>query len=77
MDEFSLMLVVRHHWLASTLHTDSHIGDGTFFKIPGKSGLYALKVSVMRCLSGHVFPQLMCFLVSLCCQARIYVELSA
>ena len=26
------------------LHTNTRIGDGTFFKIPGKSGLYALKV---------------------------------
>ncbi|ELW64608.1 Putative Polycomb group protein ASXL3 [Tupaia chinensis] len=25
------------------LHTNTRIGDGTFFKIPGKSGLYALK----------------------------------
>lgn len=28
------------------LHTNTRVGDGTFFKIPGKSGLYALKVSL-------------------------------
>lgn len=31
--------------LNAMLHTNTRIGDGTFFKIPGKSGLYALKVS--------------------------------
>ncbi|KAB0363518.1 hypothetical protein FD754_007674, partial [Muntiacus muntjak] len=30
--------------LNAMLHTNTRIGDGTFFKIPGKSGLYALKV---------------------------------
>ncbi|XP_012581240.1 PREDICTED: putative Polycomb group protein ASXL3 [Condylura cristata] len=29
--------------LNAMLHTNTRIGDGTFFKIPGKSGLYALK----------------------------------
>lgn len=33
--------------LNAMLHTNTRIGDGTFFKIPGKSGLYALKVSWM------------------------------
>lgn len=31
--------------LNAMLHTNTRIGDGTFLKIPGKSGLYALKVS--------------------------------
>uniref|UniRef100_A0A8B9CG04 HTH HARE-type domain-containing protein n=1 Tax=Anser brachyrhynchus TaxID=132585 RepID=A0A8B9CG04_9AVES len=31
--------------LNAMLHTNTRVGDGTFFKIPGKSGLYALKVS--------------------------------
>uniref|UniRef100_A0A5F8G3P7 ASXL transcriptional regulator 3 n=1 Tax=Monodelphis domestica TaxID=13616 RepID=A0A5F8G3P7_MONDO len=29
--------------LNAMLHTNTRVGDGTFFKIPGKSGLYALK----------------------------------
>lgn len=32
--------------LNAMLHTNTRVGDGTFFKIPGKSGLYALKVSL-------------------------------
>lgn len=32
------------------LHTNTRVGDGTFFKIPGKSGLYALKVSLKCCI---------------------------
>ncbi|XP_004752396.2 putative Polycomb group protein ASXL3 isoform X3 [Mustela putorius furo] len=31
------------------LHTNTRIGDGTFFKIPGKSGLYALKKEESSC----------------------------
>lgn len=31
--------------LNAMLHTNTRVGDGTFFKIPGKAGLYALKVS--------------------------------
>ncbi|XP_018123459.1 putative Polycomb group protein ASXL3 isoform X1 [Xenopus laevis] len=29
--------------LNAMLHTNTRVGDGTFFKIPGKAGLYALK----------------------------------
>lgn len=49
--------------LNAMLHTNTRIGDGTFFKIPGKSGLYALKVSwiVLRIMSVitvyHAFSQ--------------------
>lgn len=48
--------------LNAMLHTNTRIGDGTFFKIPGKSGLYALKVSriVLHRMSVitvyHAFP---------------------
>ncbi|XP_057600686.1 putative Polycomb group protein ASXL3 [Hippopotamus amphibius kiboko] len=35
--------------LNAMLHTNSRIGDGTFFKIPGKSGLYALKKEESPC----------------------------
>nr|XP_044991255.1 putative Polycomb group protein ASXL3 isoform X2 [Jaculus jaculus]XP_044991256.1 putative Polycomb group protein ASXL3 isoform X2 [Jaculus jaculus] len=31
------------------LHTNTRIGDGTFFKVPGKSGLYALKKEESSC----------------------------
>nr|XP_033790135.1 putative Polycomb group protein ASXL3 isoform X2 [Geotrypetes seraphini]XP_033790137.1 putative Polycomb group protein ASXL3 isoform X2 [Geotrypetes seraphini] len=31
------------------LHTNTRVGDGTFFKIPGKSGLYALKKEESTC----------------------------
>ncbi|XP_063779739.1 putative Polycomb group protein ASXL3 isoform X1 [Pseudophryne corroboree] len=31
------------------LHTNTRVGDGTFFKIPGKSGLYALKKEELTC----------------------------
>ncbi|XP_074062372.1 putative Polycomb group protein ASXL3 isoform X2 [Macrotis lagotis] len=31
------------------LHTNTRVGDGTFFKIPGKSGLYALKKEESSC----------------------------
>ncbi|XP_075440728.1 putative Polycomb group protein ASXL3 isoform X1 [Ascaphus truei] len=31
------------------LHTNTRVGDGTFFKIPGKSGLYALKREESTC----------------------------
>ncbi|XP_057644738.1 putative Polycomb group protein ASXL3 [Chionomys nivalis] len=31
------------------LHSNTRIGDGTFFKIPGKSGLYALKKEESSC----------------------------
>lgn len=49
---FSLVIVISHYsgtsplaCLNAMLHTNTRVGDGTFFKIPGKSGLYALKVS--------------------------------
>ncbi|XP_014404765.1 PREDICTED: putative Polycomb group protein ASXL3, partial [Myotis brandtii] len=35
--------------LNAMLHTNTRIGDGTFFKIPGKSGLYALKKEESSC----------------------------
>ncbi|XP_035865069.1 putative Polycomb group protein ASXL3 isoform X1 [Phyllostomus discolor] len=35
--------------LNAMLHTNTRIGDGTFFKIPGKSGLYALKKEESAC----------------------------
>ncbi|KAM5222398.1 putative Polycomb group protein ASXL3 isoform 2-T2 [Ctenodactylus gundi] len=35
--------------LNAMLHTNTRIGDGTFFKIPGKSGLYALKKEETSC----------------------------
>ncbi|KAM7127163.1 putative Polycomb group protein ASXL3 isoform 2-T2 [Molossus nigricans] len=35
--------------LNAMLHTNTRIGDGTFFKIPGKSGLYALKKEESPC----------------------------
>ncbi|KAK9403331.1 putative Polycomb group protein ASXL3 [Crotalus adamanteus] len=31
------------------LHTNTRVGDGTFFKIPGKAGLYALKKEDTTC----------------------------
>ncbi|KAG7455254.1 hypothetical protein MATL_G00254710 [Megalops atlanticus] len=36
--------------LNAMLHTNTRDGDGTFFKIPGKSGLYALKKEETPCL---------------------------
>ncbi|XP_016051475.1 PREDICTED: putative Polycomb group protein ASXL3 [Miniopterus natalensis] len=38
--------------LNAMLHTNTRIGDGTFFKIPGKSGLYALKKEESSCAAG-------------------------
>ncbi|KAK2522219.1 hypothetical protein Q9233_010580 [Columba guinea] len=35
--------------LNAMLHTNTRVGDGTFFKIPGKSGLYALKKEESTC----------------------------
>ncbi|XP_054579581.1 putative Polycomb group protein ASXL3 [Eptesicus fuscus] len=35
--------------LNAMLHSSTRIGDGTFFKIPGKSGLYALKKEESSC----------------------------
>ncbi|XP_069813745.1 putative Polycomb group protein ASXL3 isoform X1 [Dendropsophus ebraccatus] len=35
------------------LHTNTRVGDGTFFKIPGKSGLYALKKEESTCLADE------------------------
>uniref|UniRef100_A0A8C5QI51 ASXL transcriptional regulator 3 n=1 Tax=Leptobrachium leishanense TaxID=445787 RepID=A0A8C5QI51_9ANUR len=35
--------------LNAMLHTNTRVGDGTFFKIPGKSGLYALKKEDSSC----------------------------
>ncbi|KAG9478946.1 hypothetical protein GDO78_012554 [Eleutherodactylus coqui] len=35
--------------LNAMLHTNTRVGDGTFFKIPGKSGLYALKKEESSC----------------------------
>ncbi|XP_075070517.1 putative Polycomb group protein ASXL3 [Mixophyes fleayi] len=35
--------------LNAMLHTNTRVGDGTFFKIPGKSGLYALKKEESAC----------------------------
>ncbi|XP_053570983.1 putative Polycomb group protein ASXL3 [Bombina bombina] len=35
--------------LNAMLHTNTRVGDGTFFKIPGKSGLYALKKEELAC----------------------------
>nr|DBA24323.1 TPA: hypothetical protein GDO54_011997 [Pyxicephalus adspersus] len=35
--------------LNAMLHTNTRVGDGTFFKIPGKSGLYALKKEESIC----------------------------
>ncbi|NWR63149.1 ASX protein, partial [Bucorvus abyssinicus] len=37
--------------LNAMLHTNTRVGDGTFFKIPGKSGLYALKKEESTCPS--------------------------
>uniref|UniRef100_A0ACB8FDQ2 Polycomb group protein asxl3 n=1 Tax=Sphaerodactylus townsendi TaxID=933632 RepID=A0ACB8FDQ2_9SAUR len=31
------------------LHTNTRVGDGTFFKIPGKAGLYALRKEDSTC----------------------------
>ncbi|XP_063155309.1 putative Polycomb group protein ASXL3 [Candoia aspera] len=35
--------------LNAMLHTNTRVGDGTFFKIPGKAGLYALKKEDTTC----------------------------
>ncbi|OCT74707.1 putative Polycomb group protein ASXL3 isoform X2 [Xenopus laevis] len=35
--------------LNAMLHTNTRVGDGTFFKIPGKAGLYALKKEESAC----------------------------
>nr|XP_060631220.1 putative Polycomb group protein ASXL3 isoform X3 [Anolis sagrei ordinatus] len=35
--------------LNAMLHTNTRVGDGTFFKIPGKAGLYALKKEDSTC----------------------------
>ncbi|KAM9307862.1 putative Polycomb group protein ASXL3 [Gastrophryne carolinensis] len=35
--------------LNAMLHSNTRVGDGTFFKIPGKSGLYALKKEESGC----------------------------
>ncbi|EDK96971.1 mCG142752, isoform CRA_b [Mus musculus] len=35
--------------LNAMLHTNTRVGDGTFFKIPGKSGLYALRKEESSC----------------------------
>ncbi|KAE8598673.1 hypothetical protein XENTR_v10016903 [Xenopus tropicalis] len=37
--------------LNAMLHTNTRVGDGTFFKIPGKAGLYALKKEESACPS--------------------------
>ncbi|KAM8966305.1 putative Polycomb group protein ASXL3 [Pelodytes ibericus] len=37
--------------LNAMLHTNTRVGDGTFFKIPGKSGLYALKKEDSTCVT--------------------------
>ncbi|KAM3927824.1 putative Polycomb group protein ASXL3 isoform 1-T1 [Leptodactylus fuscus] len=55
---FCLVIVISHcsgtsplACLNAMLHTNTRVGDGTFFKIPGKSGLYALKKEESTCPS--------------------------
>ncbi|KAM4687369.1 putative Polycomb group protein ASXL3 [Discoglossus pictus] len=39
--------------LNAMLHTNTRVGDGTFLKIPGKSGLYALKKEESTCATDE------------------------
>ncbi|XP_042319097.1 putative Polycomb group protein ASXL3 isoform X3 [Sceloporus undulatus] len=46
--------------LNAMLHTNTRVGDGTFFKIPGKAGLYALKKEDSTCPAADGTLDLSC-----------------